>query len=300
MHSPSRHGKRCRPSRPGELRSPSDHSDKSISKLQRPCHPFAKFEEHAMPDQHPQDQPGQKPQQDWHEVSAQEIEQTLSSAADLAHELAGDVGVTGAEPRFRDTAGLESIETALDVELKQLEHLVSRTKEELSEGPPRAGEVSPRTSSIPDFMSEFLTDEPVTIMPESRAFSASEGEHKSPALPLSHRRSDDIMERREQASETARPGLIGVASLGRLESKKSKRAEKSKSEPQTPSSPRTSFREVFEKPVYAACDAAIRVLEMMDRPFSKLSPASRRGLSVTALAAFCVCLLLFLMTVLFS
>jgi hypothetical protein len=253
-----------------------------------------------MPDQHPQDQPAPKPQQDWHEVSAQEIEQTLSSAADLAHELAGDVGVAAGEPRFRDASGLESIENALDVELKQLEHLVGRTKEQLSDAPPRAPAVSSRKSSVPDFMSEFLSDEPVKIMPEPRTFPAAEEEHKAPGMPLSHRHSDEVMERRGPVSETAKAGLIGVGSLGRLETKKSSRTEKSKSKQQVPASPRTSFREVFEKPTYAACNAAIRVLEMIDRPFSKLSPASRRGLNVTAVAAFCVCLLLFLMTVLFS
>lgn len=251
-----------------------------------------------MPEQHPQDQPGPKPQQDWHEVSAEEIEQTLSSAADLAHELAGDVGVAAGEPRFRDNSGLESIETALDVELKQLEHLVSRTKEELSEGPPRAKEAQSRTSSIPDFMSEFLADEPVKLVPEPRPSHAAV--HAPEDSKWDKAATDESIERRGKGAETARAGLIGVGSLGHRESKKPNTAEKLKSGEQAACSPRTSLRSVLEKPAYKASEAAVRMLEIIDQPFAKLSSTGRRGLSVIAITAFGMCLLMFLLALIFS
>lgn len=255
-----------------------------------------------MPDPQPQEQPESRPPQDWHAVGAQEIEQTLSSAADLAHELAGDVGVTADEPRFRETSELESIETALDVELKNLEHLVSRTKEELSEGPP-ADPAGPRTASVPDFMSEFLTDEPVTVMPDPRAFTevaAQETGSNDPRPEGSAVSTGIRVERRGQAVAPPKAGLIGVGSLGHRKAKKPAKSQKSASNEQPSPSRRTGWARALARPVYVSCAAGVRLLEIIDRPFARISAGTRRGLSVTALAAFCVCLLMFLLSMLFS
>lgn len=247
-----------------------------------------------MPDKQPPDQPQPKSGQGWDEVSVQDIEQKLSTAADLAYELAGDVGASGdqPQPKYRDTSGLESIESALDVELKQLEHLVDRTKEQLSDEPPAAVEKPAGTAAVPDFMSEFLSDEPATVVPEPRGMAPAAAEVSAPAEIHS--------ERRGHSTDTLqKPGLVGVGSLGRSEPRKPTKPEKPKVEP-TKVVPRVGWAKRLEGPAYMICGGAVQLLELIDRPFARLSPAIRRGMSVTAIAAFCVCLLVFVLSLLMS
>ncbi len=259
-----------------------------------------------MTDQQPQDQsqptPTPKPGQDWNEVSVQEIEQTLSSAADLAYELAGEVGVTPDQPKYRDTSGLESIETALDAELKQIEHLVDRTREQLSDDPLPAEEKG-QTAAVPDFMSEFLSDQPVTVVPEPRALKEA-GTEDGPSVSRSGSGSvsaDISSAPRGQALETTpKVGLIGVGSLGLRETKKTLKPEKATTAEPTRPAHRSIWAKLLEGPLYRICDMAIHLLELVDRPFAKLGPTTRRAVSVTAIAAFCVCLAMFVLSLLMS
>lgn len=254
-----------------------------------------------MAEEQPQDQSQPNPPQDWNEVSAREIEKTISDAADLAYELAGDIGGGPARPGFRDTSGLESIETALDVELKQLEHLVGRTKEEL-DGTPRAKVDQPkRGQSIPDFMSEFLSDDPVTIVPEPRPdvqTSARESE-SSPAGAGGGIDSGGAGTMTHGAAATTKAGLIGVGTLGERPIQKKTRTEKVDPRESNPP-PKSGLRESLSSAAFRACQGGVRILEVADLPFGKLAPSTKRALSVTAIAAFSVCLALYVLSLLFS
>jgi|CXWL01.1.fsa_nt_gi hypothetical protein len=255
-----------------------------------------------MADQNPQDQPQQNPGQDWNEVSVQEMEQTLSSAADLAYELAGDVGVTPNQPRFRDTSGIESIETTLDGELKQLEHLVGKTQEQLSDDPPPAAEKPKKAAAIPDFMSEFLSDEPVTVVPEPRALqeaAAEDGPSTSRAGSGSVSADVSPTPRGQALETTQKAGLVGVGSLGR-ETKKAPKIDKAKTAESAKPAHRASWPGFLEGPLYQFCNGAIGLLEVANRPFAKLGPTTQRALSVTAIAAFCVCLAMFVLSLMMS
>lgn len=251
-----------------------------------------------MSDQHPQDQPQPNPPQDWNEVSAREIEKTISDAADLAYELAGDIGGAGPRPAIRDTSGLESIETALDVELKQLEHLVSRAKEELDEKP--AAEAK-RNAAVPDFMSEFLSDDPVATAAETGPASgglmddliagSTGGTHG--AAP-----SGGAGTMTTGVAPGARAGLIGVGTLGDRPVQKKEKAEKAASEEAAKKKP--GMRESMASAIYRMCSGGVSLLELADLPFGKMGPGTRRALSVTAVTAFCVCLAVFVLAMLFS
>lgn len=252
-----------------------------------------------MADQHPQDQPKPVPGEagrDWNEVSAQEVEQTLTNAAELAYELAGHMGVASNQPKFRDTSELQAIETALDTELKQIDHLVSKTKEELGESvsssdvtvePASLTTTTKPLPSVPDFMAEFMSDEPVTVLPESsRLEPDSRSENTAGASPIAV---DPI------------PGLVGVGSLGRHKAQNPPKPEQKASQRNPDAPPREPlWAKLLGKPVFLVCQGAVTMLEIMDRPLNKLSSRSRRALHVTALAAFCVCVIMFVLSLMFS
>lgn len=253
-----------------------------------------------MPEQQPspQPEPGPDSRPDWNEVSAQEIEQKLTAATDLAYELAGNVGTDTDQPRYRDTSELESIETALDVELKQLEHLVDKTREQLSDDP-KPPEKPGAAAAVPDFMSEFLSEEPVTIVPEPRVMAPAEAGTPSSLRP-EFAAAEVHPERRSQGVDSgAKVGLVGVGSLGRRDARKSQ-GSKPKADQPPPKPPRESWARKLEGPLYLMCNGAIQMLEQIDRPFARLGASTRRALSVTAIAAFCVCLLMFVLSMLFS
>ncbi len=252
-----------------------------------------------MADQQPQDQPqpaSGNSGQDWTDVSAQDIEQKLSNAADLAYELAGNVGVTRDEPKFRDTSELESIETALDVELKQLDHLVGKAKEELGVVPSTGANSQPSVPSIPDFMSEFLSDEPVAVVPEP--FATAEASAQSAVA--THGRNSESASHSHPTAASSKPGLIGVGTLGTRENEVSHRPQEPRADTAEKPARQPMWARVLEGPAYQVCNIAIFVLEAIDRPLARLGSKTRRALSVTAIAAFCVCLAIFVLSLLFS
>lgn len=249
-----------------------------------------------MPDQQPQDQPRPASDQtgrDWNEVSTAEIEQKLGDAADLAYELAGDIGVAGDQPRFRDTAELAAIENALDAELKQIDHLVGKARQELGEVPAATRSTEQTTPSIPDFMAEFMTDEPARLFPAALDSSSTAGAEQLDGVGASPEFTQAI-------EHEAIPGLVGIGSLGQRREKKSK-ADKvfATQRDSTPPTARPNWVRALESPIYKACQTIVFVLELVDRPLAKLSSTTRRALNVTALAAFCVCLLTFLLSFFF-
>ena len=260
-----------------------------------------------MPDQQPQNQPQPKPSQDWNEVSVQEIEQSLSSASELAYELAGNIGQSPGQPRIRDASGLESIETALDVELKHIDHLVGKTKEQLEDAPPPpAGERKRTAAPIPDFMSEFLSDEPVTVLPEAapRALAEATGEGGSSATSRSGGGSAPSgaasVSRGSLQEPASKAGLIDVGTLGRPQIPHAPKPNKTKAQEPAKTSPRSGWAKLVEGPLYLVCDRTIHLLELLDRPFARLAPTTRRALNVTAIAALCVCLAMFVLSWLMS
>ena len=104
-----------------------------------------------------------------------------------------------------------------------------------------------------------------------------------------------------QAPEAiSKPGLIGVGSLGLRETKKALKPEKAKAVEPTKPAHRSIWTRLLEGPLYRFCDVAIRLLEVVDRPFARLGPTTRRAVSVTAIAAFCVCLAMFVLSLLMS
>ena len=248
-----------------------------------------------MPDPHPQDQPQPKSRQDWNEVSAAEIEQTISNAAELAYELAGDIGQANVQA-YRDTSGLEPIETALDVELKQLDHLVRKTQEQLEDLPGGAE----GSAAVPDFMSEFLTGEPVTIAIESNAKAAAQ----APGGQVGGQADNDLLTSDdapafcspEQPGES-KMGLVGIGTLGVRKAEKKTTLEEPPTEPPPV---RQEKPQLLRRAAFWLCDCGVRVLELIDRPLAGLQPSTRRALSVTAIAAFCTCLTMFLLSLLFS
>lgn len=228
-----------------------------------------------------QDQP--HPEQDWNDLSAREVEETLEAASELAYQLADDIGASAEAAPYRESPELAAIEGALDVELKQLEHLVDKTRLELD---PQPAPAKPASSvSVPDFMSEFLTDEPVPVMPLAGA--------ESPDA------SSTALHSAEVAAAPQKPGLVGVGTLGQADRKKL--AASPRPQPvELPASESKSFADHLESPIYKACCGIARLLEILDTPFARLNPTARRALSVTALAAFGACLGVFLASLLFN
>lgn len=236
----------------------------------------------------PQDQP--QPGQDWNDLSTKEVEETLQAASDLAYQLAGDIGSQSPGPGYRDTTELAAIEGALDTELKQLEHLVDKTRQQLSEdsvsSPAPTPTPSNATSSVPDFMAEFMADEPVTAVPVA-----------TPAGGSGH--SGGSFDAHSSPAPMQKPGLVGIGTLGQIDTKKKSRAEEDASNAQA-IVPKKSVTDKLEMPLYKACSGLTVVLETIDKPFAKLSPGVRKALSVTALAAFGTCLALFIASLLFA
>jgi hypothetical protein len=250
-----------------------------------------------MADQQPQDQPRPAPDQpgrDWNEVSPADIEQKLSDAASLAYELAGDMGVAPDQPKFRETSELEAIESALDAELKQIDHLVGRAQEELGANSEPADAADPGAAkpipSIPDFMAEFMTDEPVKVFP-------TDSDHSDPLQSTAQagQTTGEAVEHEEI------PGVVGVGTLRQRKGTHTDRDRARQTQPESrASSAKPKWAMALEAPAFHVCHALVGLLEFFDRPLAKLDPRTRRALSVTAIAAFCVCLLTFLLSVLIS
>jgi len=118
---------------------------------------------------------------DWEGLNESDVEQKLELAAELARELAGDVGIktAGSSPPFPESAdhSLESIEKNLDAELNELQHLAATTQAEVGDDQPQWNQESPEQAqpkndpsdrgsvpqelpAVPDFMSEFTSPEP--------------------------------------------------------------------------------------------------------------------------------------------
>ena len=248
-----------------------------------------------MADQ-PQEQPPHGPSQEWNQISAREIEDTISTAADLAYELAGDIGQAKTPAPHRDASGLEPIETTLDAELKQLDHLVRKTQQELTDKPPSAQK---KAAAVPDFMAEFLTDEPVAVMPEPPLTSGADGDGGKAIETHQARSSQSTTATAPRPQPEAKLGLVGVGSLGDRWGRKS--------EAETPQSEESAFKPApptltgkLERLAYLGCCGFILALEMLDLPLTGLSASTRRALGVTAVAAFFTCLAMFVLSLLFS
>jgi len=229
----------------------------------------------------PQDHP--QPGHDWNDLNTREVEETLQAATDLAYHLADDIGTRTEGPSYRDTAELASIEGALETELKQLEHLVDRTRQEVSDEPAPSSSVAhaDKPASASDVMAEYLSGQPVTVSP----MPASQGGAGHESHP--------------GGRAVKKPGLVGVGTLGEIDLKKKPKAEKPRPPELLPVEEKT-MADKLEIPLYKICKGVANVLDIFDKPFAQLSPSMRQALSVTALAAFGTCVLMFLASLLFS
>ncbi len=108
-------------------------------------------------------------------ATEKDVDAKLAEAARLAGEIGGQVGVSEASTvEALSTNPMQSIEKGLDEELKDLEHLIQKTKSEVGGDSAVGAEApaKPAVPSVPDFMAEFMSPEPLPASPDASAGGA--------------------------------------------------------------------------------------------------------------------------------
>lgn len=170
--------------------------------------------------------------------------------------------------------------TNVDEQLAELDDLVAETSELLGQGEDRAGDATPQPES--DATENLITPDPTESAPEIQsADSASSSEvaepavpAKPPATPSSSIAADSaagIVKARTKDAATEEDGAAGVDASGGVAMGR--------------------YLRPLEPVVVLLCEAGVKLLELMDRPFARLGATARRGIGWLAIATFATAIL---------
>lgn len=257
-----------------------------------------------MSDQPPPDRASSDPskQAAWDSASEAELEAALSRAAALAAELSGQIQ-SAVDPAASSGSALHGSpfdhpSTELGAELDQLEQLVSTTAAQLqsAENAPPVPSTGP-AHTLPDFMAEF------TAPHKPSARSAPEGSPSTVDDDLMTAPANKPRDRAMPKAAFAKPGVVGSGMMGVVGGAVNiaplavpRPGEPvAQAECERESRPGRATRLVA--PLLVILQAFASMLELIDRPFARISGGVRRIVGWIAIALIVTSMLVFVRSV---